>query len=277
MIRNPHVRRLVLPVVAATLMLCACSTGTPAKTVTMTVTETKTVSATSVSAVASAAPSASSTPAPATPTSLTASGLLAGPARPTSSSGDPGKVSVVDQGPLDRQSGSATLSFVFRNNTAAAISHVDVSASARNHAGQLIATGTSQGTTPAQIQPGQLSMAFIYFEHANKIPTNASYSFEFETSPADTESFNTADLKATEASVSGGAIVGAGVNSSGKTVSGPFAVNAYCFRGDHVLTNVNGFTDQDSDQRPGGKVTFTLDLYGGNCRDFLVGITGYYS
>ena len=85
-----------------------------------------------------------------TPQPFNAGGLLNGDANPEFPAGDPDKVAVVAQAPIDKDNdfGSATLTFAFRNNTDAAISHVDWTATATAD-GKLVATGSSQGTQPA--------------------------------------------------------------------------------------------------------------------------------
>ena len=104
-----------------------------------------------------------------------ASGLLSGDANPEFPAGDTGKVAVVAQAPIDKDKnfGSATLAFAFRNNTDAPISHVDWTATA-TAGGKLVATGSSQGTQPAWVAPGEVGMAFIYFETGNEIPDSGA-------------------------------------------------------------------------------------------------------
>lgn len=207
-----------------------------------------------------------------------ASGLLAGTASPNLPDGEPGKVSVVQIGPLDANaSGSATLPFVFRNNTSEGISHIDWSGTARS-AGAIVATGSSQGTIPAQVKPGEVGLAFIYFGNGAKIPPpDAEYQFTVKTSKADQDAFNTAPLKVTEANSSGDAVVGAAVNQTGESVEGPFSVSVYCFDGDKVLSKHGAFAEQDGPIAADEQVTFTASLYGANCPTFTVGVSGFFS
>lgn len=118
-----------------------------------------------------------------------ASGLLGGTARPRFDDGEAGDVSVVQVGPLDTDQG--ILLFAFRNNTAEGISHVDWTATARS-GGSIVGTGSSQGTIPAQVAPGEVGLGYIFFENAGAIPGNAQYEFAVETSRVDTTSYNTA-------------------------------------------------------------------------------------
>lgn len=207
-----------------------------------------------------------------------ASGLLAGDAAPNLPEGKQGEVSVVQVGALDENmSGAAKLPFAFRNNTSEGISHVDWSGTARS-GGAIVATGSSQGTIPAQIKPGEVGFAFIYFDGTSQLPpADAEYEFTAKTSPADQDAYNTAPLKVTEANLSGDAIVGAAVNQTGESVEGPFSVDAYCFDGDKVLSEHGDFAEQDGPIAADEQVTFSASLFGANCPTFAVGVNGYFS
>lgn len=221
---------------------------------------------------------ASSTPTePVAPLAFNASGLLAGTAIPNLPEGEDGKVSVVQIGPLKEQGGAATLPFAFRNNTSEGISHVDWTGTARS-GGSIVATGSSQGTIPAQVKPGEIGLAFIYFAHGSTPPpADAQYEFTVNTSELDQDAYNTAPLKVTEANASGDAIVGAAVNQTGESVEGPFAVSVYCFDGDQLLGKHGAFAEQDGPAAPDGQVTFSASLYGADCPTFTVGVGGYFA
>jgi hypothetical protein len=75
----------------------------------------------------------------------------------------------VYQGPIQPQSGGTSVPIVFRNNTSTAIAHVDVSAAAKDPTGKIVASGASQGTDPATVQPGQRAFAYIYFDPGTKL------------------------------------------------------------------------------------------------------------
>ena len=222
-----------------------------------------------------ASQAAAAAPAKAQP--FNASGLLGGNANPTFPAGDPGKVSVVAEAPLDNKGAAgATLSFAYRNNTSAAISHVDFTATARVD-GKLLASGTSQGSIPAQVKPGEIGLAYIFFEDASSIPaTGVTYEFTAKTTPADTSFFNTAPLTVSEANGNGTSIVGTAVNKTGKPLSGPYSVQAYCFDGNNLTTSVMSFADQTSDIAADAKVSFTVSLFDTKCDKFTIGVSGYF-
>lgn len=215
---------------------------------------------------------------PVAPLPFNASGLLAGTAAPNFPEGERGKVSVVHVGALDEHmSGSAKLPFAFRNNTSEGISHIGWTGTARS-GGSIVATGSSQGTIPAQVKPGEIGLAFIYFAHGSAMPSaDAEYEFTVNTSELNQDSYNTAPLKVTEANSSGDAIVGAAVNQTGESVEGPFAVDAYCFDGDKLLGEYGDFAEQDGPAPADGQVTFSASLYGADCPTFAVGVGGYFA
>lgn len=198
--------------------------------------------------------------------------LLSGTATPTFQDGEAGKVSVVQVGPFD----GSRLPFAYRNNTDAAISHIDWSATARN-GGQIVATGSSQGGTPAQVPPGGVGFAFIYFGSDTELPADAEYEFSENHMPADATPYNTAPFVITESNNVGGSIVGAAVNRTGSTVTGPYSVEVYCFDGDGLVSSTGTFTEQDGDLADGGTVSFTADLYDEPCPTYLLGVSGYFN
>ena len=208
------------------------------------------------------------------PLPFNASGLLGGNAKPTFSDGEPGKVSVVQIGPLEKNSG--TLLFAFRNNTSEGISHVDWTGTATS-GGKIVGTGSSQGGIPAQVLPGEVGLAYIYFDNAESIPKNAKYEFTVETTAVNTDSFNTAPIKVTQANLAGESIVGGATNATDAEAQGPYSVQVYCFKGDKIQAQHQTFAEQDGNVAPGGKVTFSLDLFGDKCPTFTVGVGGYFS
>jgi hypothetical protein len=223
---------------------------------------------------------ASSGPVTAAPAALNADHLMAGTATGLEfPAGKLGEVSVVEAGPLESDGYGHTLPFLFRNNTDASVSHVDVSATARNKSGDLVTTGTSQGTTPAQVPPGGLGFAYIYFDgEAAPPPPDASYAFTFDTSPADQSSYNTGDVRITEAAVSGRSIVGTARNDADATMAGPYSADVACFdRSGALLATVRSYANEDGDLAPGDRVSFTVDLYDQKCPKYVVGVTGFFS
>lgn len=208
------------------------------------------------------------------PLPFNASGLLGGNAKPNFPAGEQGKVSVVQIGPMETDSG--TLLFAFRNNTSEGISHVDWTATATS-GGKIVGTGSSQGGIPAQVQSGEVGLSYIYFDNAKAIPKDAKYEFTVETTPVDTSSYNTAPMKVTQANLVGGSIVGGATNATDAEATGPYSVEIYCFKGDKIQAKHGTFAEQLGKIAPGGKVTFSEDLFGDKCPTFTVGVSGFFS
>ena len=257
--------RLIL-VCAVSLCVAACGGSSS---------NSPTASSSSSSSVAQPQPSTSSIAATAAPQST----LLAGNAHPKYPRGAPGQVSVVYQAPIQPQSTGTSVPIVFRNNTSAAIAHVDISATAKDPTGKIVASGASQGTDPSTVQPGQWAFAFIFFESGTDLAPNDTLSFSFQTTPASTESFNTAAIQVTQANLSGSSIAGGVQNRTGHPVEGPISVHAYCLNSAGDPTSVvTGFTSSSlGNLVPDATDSFQLDLYDQSCPSFLVGASGYYS
>jgi hypothetical protein len=185
----------------------------------------------------------------------------------------------VYQAPIQPQSVGTSVPIVFRNNTSAAIAHVDVSATAKGPTGKIVASGSSQGTDPSTVQPGQWAFAYIYFESGTELAASDTLSFSFQTMPASTDSFNTAAMQVTQANLSGSSIAGGVRNKTGHPVQGPISVHAYCLNSNGDPTSVvTGFTSRSSGNlAPNATDSFQLDLYDQSCSSFLVGASGYYS
>jgi len=249
---------------AALLLLAGCSTSS-----------TSNVAAGAVSD----SPTASPTPTPTAVAALpfNAGGYLAGNASPKVDAGAADKVSVVATAPLDSDSiGSGTLPFAFRNNTSSPISHVDFTGTA-SVGGKLVASGSSQGTIPAQVKPGEEGFGYIYFDDVSSIPASGvQYDFKASTMPADTSSYNTAPLNVTQADNNGTSIIGGAVNKTGKPLAGPYSVGVYCFNGDALSTSTMDYATETGDIEADGTVSFSHDLYDEPCDTFAVGVSGYF-
>ncbi|NYG97922.1 hypothetical protein FJ656_19165 [Schumannella luteola] len=206
-----------------------------------------------------------------------AGGFLGGNATPTVADGEKGKVSVVSQGVLESDGfGSGTLLIAFRNNTDKAVSHVDFTGTA-NAGGKIVASGESQGTIPAQVQPGEAGFSFIYFSDVASIPADGvEYKFKASTSAADTSSYNTAPLTVTQADNNGTAIIGGAENKTKKPLTGPYSVEVYCLNGNDLAKQIGTFATEDGDIEAGDSVSFSVDLYGGTCDSFVLGVSGYF-
>lgn len=212
------------------------------------------------------------------PQPFDAGGLFAGDANPALAEGESGRIAVVAQAPLDvdKDFGAATLTFAFRNNTNQTLSDVDWSATARVD-GDLVATGSSQSTVPALIGPGEIGLSYIYFDAGTDISeTSATYEFTPDPREADDESFGNAPLIVDEINRKGDTVVGAATNKTGKALSGPYAVEAFCFSGDDITGwGIIGFAEEDANIEPGASVHFTEQLVG-DCKTYALAVSGFF-
>ncbi|MBO9042049.1 hypothetical protein DEI95_02265 [Curtobacterium sp. MCBD17_008] len=250
---------------AAVLLLAGCSTSSTSNVAAGTVGESSTTSPTPTSTTVAALP-------------FNAGGYLAGNATPKVAVGNVGKVSVVATAPLEKTdgTGSGTLTFAFRNNTAASISHVDFTGTA-SVGGKVVASGSSQDTIPAQVKPGEAGFGYIYFEDVSSVPdSGVQYDFKASTSPADTSSYNSAPLNVTQADNNGKSIIGTAVNKTGEPLTGPYSVGVYCFSGDTLTSSTLDYATESGDIEADATVSFSHDLYDTPCDTFTVGVSGWF-
>jgi hypothetical protein len=227
-------------------------------------------------------PATTTTTAPVTTTTTVPvsaqSSYLAGNAHPQYPAGTPGEMSVVYHAPIAADENGTAVPLVFRNHTKAAVSHVDISASATDTAGKIVASGSSQGTAPAVVEPGQWAYGYIYFSPGTALAATDKLSFSFETSPATTQSYNTAPIQVTQANLSGTAIAGGVQNTTGQKVEGPISISTYCLNSAGNPTRVHSdFTSGSGDLAPDARDSFQVDLYGQSCPSFLVGASGWFA
>lgn len=83
------------------------------------------------------------------------SSFLAGNAHPQFPAGPAGQVSVVYQAPISPQQNGTVVPIVLDNNSSKAVAHVDISGTAKDATGKIVGSGSSQGTSPSVINPGQ--------------------------------------------------------------------------------------------------------------------------
>ncbi len=195
----------------------------------------------------------------------------------------PGKVAILETGRPYSKDGQSTVTVMVGNGTTGTISHLVVAGSAVDSAGKVVSTGESQGFSPWNVAPGQVSFGYVYFDSG--VPSGAKLQLSLTTynngiSPL------AVDLKVTQAqSKSDGTdpmpneVVGS-VTNSGTTpvaVSGGEAL-IFCFdaKGDMTNESVGGIgtagqSGSGTDLIPGASVKFSGGLYEPPCPTFLVG------
>ena len=76
--------------------------------------------------------------------------------------GEDGALSVVVVGQADPASG--TVPVVIRNMTATPLANLEVGGTARNGAGDLMGSGSSQGFAPELVNPGEWAFGYVYID-----------------------------------------------------------------------------------------------------------------
>lgn len=202
-------------------------------------------------------------------------GWFAGTAKPDFPTGAEGKVDIVSSGPIVATSGGTTVPVALRNGTADPITGIDVTGAAVDAAGKILASGRSQGFSPASVPSGGVSLGYVYFDLNTKLPANAKIEFTVASKPLEGKPYFQ-DLKVDQANAVGGAITGKATSTSDNTVKGPFGVHLTCFdQKGALLSSQVGFASPDADLSKGQSVTFQISLYNEPCPSFLVGVSGY--
>lgn len=263
--------------VATAAVMAGCGSAQPAAapgTVTVTkqaapvtVTVTASASSASSSAVSSTATTSSVAAAPAGP-------LLAGDLAVEFPAGDPGKISVVAQGP--RQSGGYGTSWpiVIRNNSGRQVCDIKATMSATS-GGQIVGSHSLDSVTPGIVDDGGIAFSSAYFSTA--IPDDATVEFIFTSKTSNCYGASAyIDEVNTVPGAGGDELVGK-IRAGNKKIGGPISIDILCMdgKGQPLSGGANsGFADQDS-LDAGQSGTFSVDPGSGPCDQFLVGASGY--
>ncbi len=182
--------------------------------------------------------------------------------------GDPGVVAVIASGAaLDR---SHSIPIIIRNNTSDTIGQIEVTGIARDAAGTLAGSGSSQGFQPKRVEPGEIAWGYVFFGDT----TGDGLTFELSAS-GDEASTYFQPIEITELNANDNQIVGVITNTSDDELSGPISVGGICFAADgSLLGTFNAFSEQDK-LAAGGTGSFSADLYGDACPNGLLGASGY--
>lgn len=270
-------RMTTAALIAAGLTLAACGGGDGSTRST-----TKRAVEDSTTTVAPAGDASTTAPAAkgakdAAPAPITSRDRLKGTASPNLGEGEVGKVTVVSVGKTDNRGGGTVVPFAVRNRTATAV-RAEVSATARDASGTLVASGSALGTHPGAIGPGEIGLGYVYFKTEDPgLPEGTKFEFTVSTKPEQGGSFGLADLKVTEVSQVGKRIVGAAVNDLGERIGGPYGVQVSCFEGDTLISTDIGYATPGSDAEPNATESFSIDLFDHPCPTFLVGVGGFFN
>jgi hypothetical protein len=182
--------------------------------------------------------------------------------------GDPGEVSIVASASTLDRSGSVTL--VVRNNTDDAVGNIDIAGTARDEAGTLVGSGSSQGFQPKIVAPGEIAFGYVYFDTAL---AGSAFTFEFSVDAQEVYYFSPVTI--TEINNTGEQLIGSVVNDTDDEVTGPIAAGAICFGADGgIVATVGSYVEQDN--LPAGATgSFAVDFYGDDCPNGLAAASGY--
>ncbi|MBO0732054.1 MAG: hypothetical protein J2P57_22530, partial [Acidimicrobiaceae bacterium] len=81
------------------------------------------------------------------------------------------------QATIAPQPTATSVPIVVDNNTSRAVTQVDISGTAKDPTGKIVGIGSSHGTSPPVIQPGEWALAAISFPSAARLSTSDTMSF----------------------------------------------------------------------------------------------------
>jgi hypothetical protein len=184
--------------------------------------------------------------------------------------GDPGELAVISTGAQDELSDAVTI--IVRNNTSDPIGQIEATGTARDAAGALVGSGSSQGFKPVVVAPGEIAYGYVYFEGG--FPKGSTLKFDVTGEEVGTY-FR--PITITEINNTGDAIIGGLSNDTGVDVTGPISADVLCFATDGTTIGPKGGFAEQSDLADGATGSFSIDLYGNKCPIGLAAASGYGS
>jgi hypothetical protein len=211
---------------------------------------------------------------------FTATGLLAGTARPDlASAGTANQLSVVATGPLTRVANipGGVFTVILRNRSHQTVVTPNVTAFVTTSAGQVIESGESgNGSTPLTIKPGQLALTEVGVD-STKLPPKAKIRFTppFIGSPGDAIDLRVDRVGLAPGSRPGDVILTGEATNTSSSNAYQVGPNAYCFtKAGQIQGAESGSPGVGSPTvSAGASTTFTVNT-GGPCSTYLVGVNG---
>ncbi len=200
------------------------------------------------------------------------SGFIGGNALGILPEGDAGELSVVAIGQYDGN----VVPIVARNNTGEDIIRITAVVTARNPAGQVIASGNDQLFNPNLVRAGGVSFGYAYFGGV-ELPQDTTFEVDLDATPATDDEFeNIRDLEVLEASTIDGRVVGTLRNIYDVELTGPIGISAVCFdEAGGLLSHQQSYSSAET-LGPQETVTFQVENYQtGICPQFLVAGSGW--
>jgi hypothetical protein len=219
------------------------------------------------------APASTTVPPPAKPAAPDASPYVVGFGDLSALSfpaGDPGELSIVSTGAQDELNDAVTI--IVRNNTNDPIGQIEATGTARDAAGSLVGSGSSQGFKPVVVAPGEIAFGYVYF--SGGFPKGSTFDIDIAGDEVDTY-FR--PITITEITNTGDAIIGGVSNDTGVDVTGPISADVLCFAAEGATIGPkSGFAEQ-SELTDGAAGSFSIDLYSNDCPIGLAAASGYGS
>jgi hypothetical protein len=203
--------------------------------------------------------------------------FLTGNASPTYPAGTPGQIAVVAQATLALPvpSGGETVPIVVRNNTAHTVTRIAAQGAVHDASRKPVATGSDQGLHPAVLQPGQVALGFIYLGPGSSVPTGSTMTVQVSARPSSSPTTDVADLVVMEVNDTGHQSRDS-QEHAGSFDPGSYSVDVFCLAASGAPSAEFGaFADSNEDLAAGASSGFTVDLYGAQCAQYLIGASGY--
>lgn len=189
--------------------------------------------------------------------------------------GEQGELSIVVVG--TPQPDSSSVPVIVRNRTAEPLADIEVTGTARDAAGSLIGSGSSQGFAPDSVLPGEWAVGYVYFDSGKLKPDT-----EFDLTATGSEPgdlMGAVDVEVVEVSKTkgqfGDQLIGIVENPTDAEVGGPIDVMVACFdKAGELLSTTSDFVEGDS-LPAGGTSSFSVDLFDDACENWAVGSSGY--
>ena len=161
--------------------------------------------------------------------------------------------------------------------TTAPLTNREVSGTARDGAGKLMGSGSSQGFAPELVNPGEWAFGYVFIDG---VKAAKDTEFDFTATGNEPDDFlSSVDVEIVEVAQTkgnfGDSLTGILKNPTDEKVSGPVDVSAACFdKSGSLISTQSGFADSDS-LAPGGTSSFSIDLFDDPCEFFAMGSSGY--
>lgn len=184
--------------------------------------------------------------------------------------GDPGELTVISTGAQDELNDAVTI--IVRNNTSDPIGRIEATGTARDAAGALVGSGSSQGFNPVVVAPGEIAYGYVYFDGG--FPEGSTFDIDVAGEEVGTY-FR--PITITEINNTGDAIIGGVSNNTGVDVTGPISADVLCFAADGTTIGPKGGYAEQPDLADGATGSFSISLYGNECPIGLAAASGYGS